>query len=254
MAGRKKFLRLRSGNERARCGVRISMLIVGLFVATLAAARPMDIRSANLEPTRGGKPRPPVMVPPDATNNLALACGVAASAEPTLWDTAEHQTPLGDLTCITDGNKEHDDEHVNLPPGTQWAQLDLGKTQEVWAVQVWHWYDYGCAYRDVVVQLSNDPAFSKGVVTVFNNDHDNSSCLGVGKDKEYIEGFEGRCMPVDGVRARFLRFYSNGCAETPVNRYTEIEVYGRASVERDRSHQDKPLVRLRIALPKPIFT
>ena len=32
----------------------------------------MDIRSPNLEPARGGKPRPPVMVPAGATNLLAL--------------------------------------------------------------------------------------------------------------------------------------------------------------------------------------
>jgi hypothetical protein len=239
--------------EKKEDGMKtMGFVLAGLLAAGFAAGRPMDIRSPNLEPSRGGKPRPPVTVPPDATNNLALACRVTASAEPTFQNTAEHQTPLGELPCVTDGDKEHDDAYVGLPPGKQWVQLDLGKTQEVWAVQVWHWYDYACVYRDVVVQLSNDPDFSDGVVTVFNNDHDNSAGLGIGRDKEYIETNEGRCLPVDGVCVRYLRFYSSGCTETPINRYTEIEVYGRAPVAVPQ--KDEPRVRLRIVLPKPIFT
>jgi hypothetical protein len=231
-----------------------ALLLAALAVSVVmsACARPADIRSPNLEPPRGGKPLPPVYVPMGATNNVALGCRVTASAEPTLQDSAERQAPLGDLACVADGAKEHDDERVNLPPGKQWVQLDLGRTQEIWAVQIWHAYDYACVYRDVVVQLSNDPDFIDGVVTVFNNDHDNSAGLGAGTDKEYIECFVGRCLPVEGVRARHLRFYSNGCTETPVNRYTEIEVYGRAPV--DRRPQDEPRVRLLIVLPKPIFT
>ncbi|MEI7945189.1 MAG: hypothetical protein WCJ02_00765 [bacterium] len=226
--------------------------VMGLLAVGMAAGRPMDIRSANLEPSRNGRPRPPVLVPPDATNSLALGCRVTASAEPMLLDRTEHSSPLGGLACITDGYKEHDDEHVNLPSGSQWVQLDLGKTQEVWAVQIWHWYDYGCAYRDVVVQLSNDSGFTHGVVTVFNNDHDNSAGLGAGKEKEYIENNEGRCFPVEGVRARYIRFYSNGSTETPASRYTEIEVYGREPVTR-LSREEQPRVRLRIMIPKPIF-
>ena len=229
----------------------LSAVMVFLAVGT-AAGIPMDIRSANLEPSRNGRPRPPVMVPPDATNNLALGCRVTASAKPTLLDQAKHLTPLGGLACITDGYKDHDDEHVNLPSGKQWVQLDLGKTQEVWAVQIWHWYDYGCAYRDVVVQLSNDPGFTRGVVTVFNNDHDNSAGLGAGKEKEYIEDNKGRCFPVEGVRARYIRFYSDGSTESPASRYTEIEVYGRAPVTR-LSREEEPRVQLRINIPKPIF-
>lgn len=225
--------------------------VVGLCAAGLAMARPMDIRTANLEPSRGGKPRPPVMVPPDVTNNVALNCPVTASAETTAQDSPERQTPLGDLPCLTDGNKEHDDERVNLPPGRQWVQIDLGRTREVWAVQIWHAYDYGCVYRDVVVLLSNDPGFSGETVTVFNNDHDNTSGLGEGKDKEYMEDFMGRCLAVDGVFARYVRLYSNGCTETPVNRYTEIEVYGRMPV----GHQPEngPRVPLKVGYPKPIF-
>ncbi|HNX35395.1 MAG TPA: hypothetical protein PKM57_12250 [Kiritimatiellia bacterium] len=229
----------------------LALIVFALALAEVVSSRPMDIRSPNLEASRNGKQRPPVYVPMDATNNLALGCRVTASAEPTLQDSAERHFPLGDLTCVSDGTKEHNDERFNLPPGKQWVQIDLGKTQEIWAVQIWHAYDYACVYRDVVVQISNDFDFKCGVETVFNNDHDNSAGLGAGTDKEYIECFVGRCFPVEGVRGRYLRFYSNGCTETPVNRYTEIEVYGRAPVE--RRPQDEPRVRLLIVLPKPIF-
>jgi len=225
--------------------------LLGLLAAGFAVARPVDIRSANLEPPRNGKPRPPVWVPSDATNNLALGCRVTASAETTTRDSAECQTPIGELSCITDGQKDHDDERVNLPPGRQWVQIDLGRTQEIWAVQAWHAYDYGCVYHDIVVCLSNVSDFRGDPVPVFNNDHDNTSGLGVGRDKEYIEDFMGRCIPVDGVRARYVRLYSDGCTETPVNRYTEVEVYGRTPD--GKQSKDVPRVPLKIQYPKPIF-
>jgi hypothetical protein len=78
----------------------------------------------------------------------------------------------------------------------------------------------------VVVQLAADPDFVAGVVTVFNNDHDNSSGLGVGEQKEYIETFEGRLIEVGGVTARYIRLHSNGNTSDDMNDYVEVEVYG----------------------------
>jgi len=228
------------------------VMVAGVMLAVQVWARPMDLRSPNLEASRMGKPRPPVYVPFQATNNVALGCVVTASTAPTLQDSVDCRTPHGDINCVVDGDKEHDDNRFNLPSGRQWVQLDLGTTLEVWAVQIWHAYDYPCVYHDVVVQLSNDPDFIDGVVTAFNNDHDNSAGLGMGMDKEYIETNEGRCVEVEGVPSRFIRIYSSGCTETPVNRYTEIEVYGRKPV--DIPDNKEPRVLLRIMLPKPIFT
>jgi hypothetical protein len=221
-------------------------------MAVGASAIPMDIKTPNLEPGRGGKPRDPVMVPPDVTNNLALGCLVTASAEPLTRDPAKHDVPLGELPCVTDGLKDHDDDRLSLPAGKQWEQLDLGKTQEVWAVHIWYWYEYPCVYHDVVVQLSNDYGFTNNVITVFNNDHDNTSGLGRGKDKEYIVTNEGRGIPVNGVQARYLRVYSNESTESFNNRYTEIEVYGRSPTNRP-SAETTNRVPLKIMLPKPIF-
>jgi cytochrome c peroxidase len=82
-------------------------------------------------------------------------------------------------------------------------------------------------YHDVIVQVADDPDFIKQVRTVFNNDSDNSSGLGVGKDREYIESYEGKLINAKGARARYIRFYSKGSTESALNEYTEIEVYGR---------------------------
>jgi hypothetical protein len=238
--------------DRMRAILKFSILTIPLIAGLVTASPIRDIKTPNLELGRGGKPRDPVMVPPDVTNNLALGCEVTASAKPLSIDKTNHDVPLGELDCITDGLKEHDDDRVTLPSGKQWVQIDLGKTQEVWAVHLWYWTDYMCVYHDVVVQISNDPDFTNNVTTVFNNDHDNSAGLGAGKDKEYFVTNEGRGIAVDGVQARYLRVYSNESTESFNNRYTEIEVYGRPPTNRPSSEATNR-VPLKIMLPKPIF-
>ena len=93
-----------------------------------------------------------------------------------------------------------------------------------------HWYVcLDCGGEGMLdVQVSDDPEFASGVTTLYNNDHDNSSGLGLGKDKEYIETNEGRLIDAKGAKGRYLRFYSNGNSTNELNRYVEIEVYGAA--------------------------
>jgi hypothetical protein len=62
----------------------------------------------------------------------------------------------------------------------------------------------------VIIQISNDSKFFEGVVTVFNNDYDNSAGLGKGQDKEYIESLYGKAFAVDAVKGRYVRCYSRG--------------------------------------------
>jgi hypothetical protein len=75
--------------------------------------------------------------------------------------------------------------------------------------------------------LADDSHFGSDVRTLFNNDSDNSSKLGVGRDAEYVESYEGKLIDAKGVQARYVRVYSNGSTESALNEYTEIEVYGR---------------------------
>jgi hypothetical protein len=74
--------------------------------------------------------------------------------------------------------------------------------------------------------VSDDKDFLKGVTTIFNNDHDNTAGLGIGKDKEYIETAEGKLFDPKGAKGRFVRLYSNGNTTNDLNHYVEVEVYG----------------------------
>ncbi len=179
---------------------------------------PKPINSPNLEPDLGGKDRAPIQVP-DGTKLLSKGCKVTSSdAEPI----------IGELAFVTDGEKEHDAAtYVELGPNTQWVQIDLAKEKQIYAACIWHYHGEARVYRDVICQISNDQDFITGVQTVFNNDHDNSSKLGAGKDKEYIETNQGRPFAIHGVKGRYLRFYSRGNTSNEMNHYTEIEIYGK---------------------------
>ena len=82
-------------------------------------------------------------------------------------------------------------------------------------------------YFDVIVQLADDAAFKKNVRTLFNNDHDNTSGLGAGKDMNYVETAEGKLVDAKGARARYVRLYSKGNNANELNHYVEVEVFGR---------------------------
>jgi len=178
-----------------------------------------DIRTPNMEPSRNGKDRDPIEVPA-GTKLISKGCKVTSSqAEPI----------MGELALVTDGDKEHDlASFVELGPNLQWVQLDLAKEKVIFAACLWHYHGEEVrVYRDVVCQVASDPDFIYGVQTVFNNDHDNSSKLGAGKDKEYVEDNKGRPFAINGVKGRYLRFYSRGNTSNEMNHYTEIEVFGK---------------------------
>ena len=166
------------------------------------------------------KPRPTFYVP-EGTTNLALHKKVTSSdAEPI----------VGQLARVTDGDKDYD-SHVELNEGLQWVQIDLGATYDIYAVLVWHSHMFR-VYHDVIVQVSDDSEFQKGVATVFNNDFDNSSKLGAGKNLEYIDEYRGKLIDAKDaqgkpVRGRYVRLYSNGNTSNDQNHYVEVEVFGK---------------------------
>jgi hypothetical protein len=182
-----------------------------MFVGT-----PKNIRTPNLE-TVTGKPRGPFMVPA-GTKLLSLGRPVTAS---------DKEPVIGEIAFVTDGKKSGEDGYyVELGPMLQWVQIDLGRSQELSAVVAWHYHSQARVYRDVVVQVSDDKDFISGVTTIFNNDHDNTSGLGAGKDKEYIETFDGKLFDPRGAKARYVRLYSGGNTSNDMNHYVEVEVYG----------------------------
>lgn len=179
---------------------------------------PKPIRSPNLEPDLAGKEREPIQVPV-GTKLISKGCKVTSS---------DPEPIIGELAFVTDGEKEHDaGTYVELGPNTQWVQIDIGKEKQLFAACIWHYHGEARVYRDVVCQVSNDPDLIDGVQTVFNNDHDNSSKLGAGKDKEYVEDNKGRPFAISGIKGRYIRFYSRGNTSNEMNHYTEVEVYGK---------------------------
>jgi hypothetical protein len=86
-------------------------------------------------------------------------------------------------------------------------------------------------YRDVIVQVSNDPEFKEGVTVVYNNDHDNTLGAGAGEMYEYFETDEGELARVPGLKARYVRLWSNGSTMDDQNHYSEVEVWGRPAAQ-----------------------
>lgn len=185
-----------------------------MFVGT-----PQDTRVPNLEKPRGG-PRPPFLAP-EGTVNLALEKPVSSSDEEPI---------IGELEMITDDDKEAaDGSYVELGPFLQHVTVDLEQKADIYAIVVWHYHKQARVYFDVVVQVADDPDFVTNVQTVFNNDIDNSSGLGVGKDKHYTETNEGKLIDClsQGVKGRYVRLYSNGNTGNDLNHYIEVAVYGK---------------------------
>ncbi len=182
-----------------------------MFIGT-----PRNIKTPNLEAVTG-KPRGPFYVP-KGTELVSLKRPVTSS---------DPQPVIGELSYVTDGEKSGEDGYfVELGPGPQWVQIDLQKPSLIQAIVVWHYHSQARVYRDVIVQVAEDKDFVEGVITLFNNDHDNSSGLGAGRDKEYIETNEGRLIDGRGVKARYVRLWSNGNTANDMNHYVEVEVYG----------------------------
>jgi hypothetical protein len=181
----------------------------------LFAGTPKSIKTPNLE----RKPVVPEIMVPAGTVNIAAEKEVTSS---------DDFPVIGELEYITDGDKDGaDGSYVELGPGVQWIQIDLGEKETIYAVALWHYHAQARAYRDVIIQVADDADFIENVQTIFNNDHDNSAGLGVGKDKEYIETNKGKLVDAKGIQAQYVRLYSNGSTGTDMNHYIEVEVFGK---------------------------
>jgi len=182
-----------------------------MFIGT-----PRNIRTPNLEVVTG-KARGPFYVPA-GTKLVSLKKPVTAS---------DMAPVIGETSFVTDGEKSGEDGYfVEFGPGKQWVQIDLKEPYILQAIIIWHYHSQARVYRDVVLQVSDDRDFVGGVTTIYNNDHDNTSGLGIGRDKEYIETNEGRLIDPKGVKARYVRLTSGGNTSNDMNHYVEVEVYG----------------------------
>jgi len=182
-----------------------------MFIGT-----PKNIRTPNLEVVTG-KARGPFYVPA-GTKLVSLKKPVTAS---------DMAPVIGETSFVTDGEKSGEDGYfVEFGPGKQWVQIDLKESYALQAILIWHYHSQARVYRDIVVQVSEDRDFVGGVTPIYNNDHDNTSGLGIGRDKEYIETNEGRLIDPKGIKARYVRLTSGGNTSNDMNHYVEVEVYG----------------------------
>lgn len=178
---------------------------------------PQNLSVPNLQKPLG-KPRDPFLAPAGVVN---VAKGKAVTS-------SDDMPVIGELEQVTDGDKKGaEGSFVELGPGTQHVTIDLGAIHEVYAVLFWHFHKTPRVYLDVIVQLADDAGFTKNVRTIFNNDHDNTSALGTGKDMNYVETSEGKLVDAKGARARYVRLYSKGNNANDLNHYVEAEVFAR---------------------------
>ena len=183
-----------------------------LFVGT-----PAPLNVPNLEPPMRGK-RPDFYIP-SGTINLARNKKVTSS---------DNNPDVGTLDMIVDGDKDgNEGSWVELGPGKQWVQIDLARNANIYAVLVWHFHSQARVYRDVVVQVSDDPNFRSGVTTIFNSDFKGELGLGAGKDLNYVETYQGKLIDAKGAKGRYVRLYSNGNTTNKLNDYIEVEVWGK---------------------------
>lgn len=206
-----------SQGSKDQQGQKLVPLPIQLPVPVFMGTPPDTLKvGPNVEPFPD-EPRPPFLAPEGATN---VAKGKKV--------TSSDPNPItGTLDLIVDGNKEAVDEAlVELHRGLQWVQIDLGTPVKIYAVLIWHDHSTYMVFHDVIVQVADDPDFTKNVKTLFNNDYDNTAGLGIGRDKEYWETYEGKLIDAKGVVGRYVRCYSNGSTYSSLNRYLEVEVWG----------------------------
>ena len=178
---------------------------------------PKDIRAPRVKPVQT-KPGPPFLAPV-GTQNVALGKPVTSS---------DPEPIIGELAMVTDGDKEAGEgSFVELGPLLQHVTIDLQAEHVIYGIRLWHYHQEARVYFDVIIQVSNDPNFATGVKTIFNNDMDNSSGLGQGKDMHYVDTHFGELFDAKAVRGRYVRLYSRGSTADDQNHYIEVEVYGQ---------------------------
>jgi hypothetical protein len=178
---------------------------------------PENLKVPNLEKPRN-KPREPFLAPA-GVQNLAFHKPVTST---------DKEPIIGEIEMITDGDKNGGDgSYVELGPSVQHVTIDLKEPATIYAIVIWHFHKAARVYLDTIVQVADDPDFTKNVKTIFNNDHDNTAGMGAGKDMNYIETAEGKLIDAKGVQGRYVRLYSNGNNANDLNHYVEVEVWGK---------------------------
>ena len=211
----------------------LGSVALSLLAGTASAADKEALKIEVPRPVFIGTPKPIKGFPhlekkAEKRGDILVPAGTTNIAKDKPVTSSDDFPIIGDLEFVTDGDKDGEEGYfVELAPKKQWIQIDLEKASEIFGVCIWHFHSQARAYHDVVIQVSDDPDFVDGVKTVYNNDHDNSSKLGVGKDLAYIETYKGRYIDAKGVKGRYVRLWSAGNSTNAMNHYIEVEIFGK---------------------------
>ena len=132
---------------------------------------------------------------------------------------------------INDGNVDRFQSVIKVnqtglksdPGVVGWAIFDLGETHYVEEIRTSFWNDW--AFVDVVMQFASDENFTQDVVTVYNNDTDNSVGQGFGTDGVYSDAVDKTQNIHISARGRYFRVTNKGNGQS-YSLFTEIQLYG----------------------------
>ncbi|MES2695986.1 MAG: sigma-70 family RNA polymerase sigma factor [Verrucomicrobiota bacterium] len=209
--------------SQARNGAEVRLLAEGLIPLVIDYPAPLFV----------GTPRPislPNLQSEETRTDLMVPRSTALLSYKKPVTSSDSLPVIGELSFITDGDKSgRDGKYVELGPGRQWVQIDLGELAMIYGIAVWHFHSQTRVYHDVIVQLSTDPTFQEDdkIITLYHNDHDNTSSLGRGRHKAYLETHRGLLITGQGgAPGRYVRLYSSGNTSDELNHYCEVEVFG----------------------------
>ena len=187
----------------------------------------IDLPKENIQGTIEPMKVPNLVHVPDEVPVFLVPEGAALLSKGKKVTSSDGYPIIGSLELITDGEKDAGDGYfVELMNETQWVQIDLEDSATINALWVWHYHLQHRAYHDVIIQISDDVEFKTGVTTVFNNDYDDSSEFGKGRDRPYADSHFGLLVNGRDAKGRYVRLYSKGNTSNDMNHYTEVEVYG----------------------------
>jgi hypothetical protein len=203
-----------------------------------------------------GTPKPmkvPNLVPaPTKAPEFLVPAGTTLLSKGKKVTSSDDNPIIGTLDLITDGDKDAGEGYfVELLDGLQWVQIDLAQSAELYAVWLWHFHSQKRAYNDVIVQISDDPAFKTGVTTVYNNDYDASAKMGQSTHNPYVETRFGIVIDTKGTKGRYVRLYSNGNTSNEMNHYVEVEVFGKGTAPEPAPAPDKTPAPVPAPVPVP---
>lgn len=211
----------------------LALAAIAALTSGLRAEDQIEIKLEFPKPMFIGTPVPaklPNLEQPDPSKIVKSFMAPAGTVNLAKGKTVTSSDPapiIGDLTLVTDGDADGSDGcFVELAPGPQWVQIDLGAATTLQKIAVWHYHKQAQAYVAVVAQVSDDPEFKTGVTTLYNSDAANVLKFGAGADPAYIETNHGRVIDAKNTKARYVRLYSNGNTSNEMNHYCEVQVFG----------------------------